>query len=62
MDKNWLPDIFYTMPKVANCTMESNYLKETLLDTGGRILSCGSMWDIVTKHLGVMFLRLVAGD
>ena len=49
---NHLGDNFYVMPRYANTTMTQKELKETLLDTGGEILTCGRMWDIVSKNLG----------
>lgn len=47
-----LPMNFYTMPKFANMTIDKKDLKELLLNTGSDIIACGSLWDIVTKHLG----------
>jgi hypothetical protein len=48
-----LPNHFYTMPNVANTTMDKKDLKEVLLSTGGFILACGRLYDIKSKHLGV---------
>ncbi len=47
-----LPMNFYTMPKLASMTIDSKDLKELLLNTGSDIIACGSLYDIVTKHLG----------
>ena len=49
---NHLPNSFYTMPGFVRTTFTKKQLKETLLDTGGYIISCGSGWDIKNKHLG----------
>ena len=48
---NHLGNNFYIMPKYANTTMTRKELRETLLDTDGKILTCGRMWDIVSKNL-----------
>ena len=55
---NHLSDNFYTVPHLARTTMTRKELKETLLDTEGCILANGSMWDIVSKHLGVGVYRV----
>ena len=47
-----LPMNFYTMPKLASMTIDSKDLKELLLNTGSDIIACGSLYNIVTKHLG----------
>ena len=47
-----LPYNFYTMPKYANMTMSRADLKELLLETGGKALSCGRLRNIVSKHIG----------
>ena len=51
--KNHLPDIFYTMPAVARCTMTRNQIKETLLATDGKILTCGRLRNLYIRHLAV---------
>ena len=55
---NRLHDIFYTMPNVANQTMTRKELKETLLDTGGKILACGRLRNIKSEHLGAGVYRV----
>lgn len=49
---NHLSDNFYTIPHLARQTMTTRHLKETLLHTDGSILANGSMWEIISKHLG----------
>lgn len=49
---NHLKIDFYSMPQSAMTTLTSKELKETLLATDGRIIACGSSWDIISKHLG----------
>lgn len=46
-----LPDIFYTMPRYANCTMNKVDLQELLLSTDGWIYTCGYTYDIKPKHI-----------
>ena len=53
-----LPNNFYTMPGFASMTIESKDLKELLLNTGGEIIACGRLYDIVTKHLGAGIYKL----
>ena len=47
-----LPNIFYTMPKLANTVMDKKDLKELLLSTGGQILANGVLYEIVTRNMG----------
>lgn len=47
-----LPRNFYTMPHYASTVMDSKNLKELLLSTSGRIIACGSLYDIKSKSLG----------
>lgn len=49
---NHLGDNFYTVPAIANTSMTTKHLKETLLATDGKILACGYLWDIVSKRIG----------
>jgi len=53
-----LPDIFYTMPRVANTTMDKKDLKELLLHNEGWIMACGHMYDIESKHIGAGVYRI----
>ena len=49
---NNLPDTFYAFPNFARTTMTRKQLKETLLATDGKILTCGRLRAIVSKHIG----------
>ena len=49
---NHLPDTFYAFPNNARTTMTRKQLRETLLDTDGKILSCGRLRTIISKHIG----------
>ena len=49
---------FYSMPNIANETMTREDLRELLLDTGGKILTCGRLRTIVSKHLGAGIYRV----
>lgn len=53
-----LPDIFYSMPKMASAALTRRQLREILLTTNGKILACGYMWEIVQKHLGAGIYRV----
>lgn len=53
-----LPNIFYTMPRTANTTMDTKDLKELLLETGGRVIACGRLFDIKSKNLGAGVYRV----
>ena len=57
-----LPGIFYAMPGDANTTMTRKQVSETLLATGGWVMSCGASYDIKAKHLaaGVYLVKLEA--
>lgn len=55
---NHLSDNFYTIPHLARTTMTTRELRETLSHTDGAILANGSMWDIVSKHLGAGVYRV----
>lgn len=47
-----LPDTFYRTPKIANITIATKDLTRLLLEKNGRIMACGSMWDIKSKSIG----------
>ncbi len=49
---NHLPDSFYVSPNFARTTMTRKQLRETLLATDGRILTCGRLRPIASKHIG----------
>ena len=49
---------FYSMPSVASETMSRKDLRELLLDTEGKILTCGRLRTIVSKHLGAGIYRV----
>jgi hypothetical protein len=49
--RNHLPDTFYTMPGSAGTTMTRKQVSETMLATGGWIMSCGRGYSIKAKHL-----------
>lgn len=48
---NHLTNTFYVTPTWANMTMSTREWQETAAATGGEILSCGHVWDIVAKRL-----------
>lgn len=50
---NHLSANMYTNPGNCRQTLTRAQLKETLLATDGRILACGNLWSIKSKHLGV---------
>jgi len=47
-----LSEAFYRTPEVARMTMTRKDLRELLLDTGGKILSCGRLRTVISKHIG----------
>ena len=47
-----LPMHFYSMPKIASMTIDQKDLKELLLETGGQIIANGSLYEIISKHIG----------
>jgi len=53
-----LPMNFYTMPTVANTTMDKDDLKELLLETEGWIIARGHIYDIENKHIGAGVYRV----
>jgi len=56
--RNHLGDNFYTMPRFAYTTMTKRQVQETLLYTEGRVMACGEMWDVVSRHLGAGMYRV----
>jgi hypothetical protein len=52
MKASQLNNNFYTVPDIAQATMTRKDLQELLLDTGGKLLTCGRFRQIVSKHLG----------
>ena len=52
MKKINLNNNFYNMPEIAQTTMTRKDLRELLLDSYGKILSCGRLWDIKSRHIG----------
>ena len=52
MKERDLSDNFYRVPNIANQTMTRKDLQELLLDTGGKILTCGRLRTLVPKHIG----------
>ena len=52
IEKNWLPNMFYAAPNVANTTMTTKELRETLLATNGTIIAAGYLWNINSKKVG----------
>ena len=53
-----LPNNFYTMPTIANTTMDRKDLKELLLENDGWVIACGRMYDIISKNIGVGVYRV----
>jgi len=49
---NHLSNSFYVFPNAARTTLTRKQLRETLLDTDGKILSCGRLRTIQSKHIG----------
>lgn len=49
---NDLPGTFWAIPGSASTTMDRKDLKAVLLKYDGRIMACGYMWDICSKHIG----------
>lgn len=47
-----LPIMFYRTPSSAEITMATKDLTALLLEKNGRILACGSLWDIESKTIG----------
>jgi len=57
-----LPDNFYTVPDIANTTMTRKDLKELLLTTNGKIISCGRLRTIKSKHIGAGVYFVTLGE
>ncbi len=49
---NHLSNSFYSLPDLARQTMTRKQVRETLLDTTGKILTCGRLRTLSTKHIG----------
>ena len=47
-----LPENFYTMPTQARAMLDSKELRDVLRQTGGSIIACGRLYNIVTKNMG----------
>lgn len=39
-------------PEWGNTTMTTEDFRTILLETGGNVMACGYLWDIVGNHLG----------
>lgn len=50
--KNFLAADHYRQPGIFSQVMTAAELKATILETSGRVLACGSLWDIKNKRLG----------
>jgi hypothetical protein len=46
-----------SMPR-GHTTMDRDDTRELLLETGGTMLACGTLYDIETKHLGAGVYRV----
>ncbi len=46
-------DFLVSTPKYGNTTTTRKIAHHILLETGGWVISLGSIWDIQIKHLGV---------
>ena len=53
-----LSETFYQAPNIAHQTMNRKDLKELLLDTEGKIITCGRLRTIISKHLGAGIYRV----
>jgi hypothetical protein len=53
-----LSNNFYTTPDIASQTMTRKDLKEILLKTDGKIISCGRLREINAKHIGAGVYRI----
>jgi len=49
---NHLIGSFYTTPRFAHQAMTLKQWQETILDTGGFILSIGETWELTHRYLG----------
>ena len=47
-----LSNSFYQIPDYARQTVTRKELKEILLDTDGRIVTCGRLMELKSKHIG----------
>ncbi len=53
-----LSGTFYSMPDIANQSMNRKDLEELLIDTGGKILTCGRLRELKSKHIGAGIYRV----
>lgn len=53
-----LPNKFYTMPTIANTTMDKKDLKELLLKTEGWIMANGQRYLITSEDIGADVYRV----
>jgi len=58
MKKIDLSNNFYKVPEIAQTTMTRKDLQELLLDSDGKILSCGRLWDIKSRYIGSEIYRV----
>lgn len=47
-----------SMPRYGNATATHAQVREIMLQTGGWMMACGSLYDIKSKHLGGGIYRL----
>ena len=47
-----------TMPGLGHTTVTKDELRELLTQTGGQMMAQGSLWEIVSKHLGAEVYRV----
>lgn len=52
MEVGNLPYTFFTSPEIARTTMSRKDVKELLLSCDGKIISCGRLRTLRTKHIG----------
>lgn len=53
-----LPLGFYHHPELAEMVMNRKDLHELLMHTSGRMLAEGTLWEIVSKHIGAGVYRV----
>ena len=47
-----------SMPGLAHGTVTKEVLRDILLSTGGQLMACGRLYEIVSKHLGAGVYRV----
>ena len=52
MNADNLLGIFFSNPEVAHQTLTRKELQSLLLNTGGKIISCGRLRELKSRHLG----------